>query len=166
LNFLRETISIFWLVGLAAAFVFAFFLFRKTKRGYRLGALTLTGIIFIASFAGGVSLFSTPFPDQIHELHSQNFPPRFDSARWMNPTEGFLFGEIVECGDTLLILNAIDNSIWSIDILRARISKMVELRVGERVRVIGLKLDGNNFTAEFIRPGELRRFKLPRFIGQ
>lgn len=163
-KFFRETISVFWLVGLVAAFIFAFFLFRKTRRGYRFGALALAGILLVASFAGGASLLSTPFPGQFREIHSKNFPPHFESKNWMNPDAGFIFGEIIELGETILILDSVDDSIWSVNFSAAKIAPRVELRLGERVRAVGARVDDENFTAEFIQPGEPRRSEMPRFL--
>jgi len=163
-HFLSETIPIFWFVGLIATFIFAFFLFRKTKRGYRFGALALTGILLISSFVGGVSLLSTPFPGKIRELRFEKFPPPFNSADWMNPEDGFLFGEIIEVGVTVLILDSVDESIWNVDIAKAKIAPPVRLKIGERVRVIGSKLGENNFTAEFVQPDKPHNREMPRFL--
>lgn len=152
INFVFHTLPIFWLGAILAAFLFAFFLLRRTKHGYRFGVLAITGGIFIASTAGGISLLSTPLPPQLHALRVQNFPPHFEEHEWMDPEEGFLFGEIFGIEEKLLILNAIDESVWSVDVSSAKIPSQLELVVGEKIRAVGTKLDDENFAADFILP--------------
>ncbi len=157
INFLANAISVFLLAGIFATFVFAFFFFRKTKRGYRVGILVLAGMILVASAVGGISLFFTPLPLKFHEFRLQHFPPRFDSQKWMNPSEGFLFGEILEIGEKILILNALDNSVWEVDISEARIPPFLELKEKLKVRVIGEQIRDGEFRADFVKPGNPAR---------
>ncbi|MBU1089709.1 hypothetical protein KKF38_02870 [Patescibacteria group bacterium] len=152
INFLANAISIFWLAGIIAAFVFAFFLLRKTKRGYRIGILTLASVILIASATGGISLLFTPLPPKFRELRMQHFPPRFDEREWQNSAEGFLFGEIVEVKEKMFLLNALDHSIWEVDISKAQIPPFLELKEKLKVRVIGEQIRDGEFRADFVKP--------------
>jgi len=157
-NFIFHTIPFLWLLGIISAFAFAYFLFRKTRRGYRFGILTISGAIFIVSGICGIALFSTPLPPKFREFRMQHFQSDFDSQKWMNPSEGFLFGEILEAETEgeFFILNAIDNSVWEVDISIARIPRFLELRKGEDVRVIGEQIREGKFKADFVKSGNLR----------
>ncbi len=163
INFITHTLPIFWLATILAASAFAYFLFRHTKHGYRFGVLAVAGGIFVASIAGGISLLATPLPPQLHALRVQNFPPHFDESEWMDPEEGFLFGEVFSIEEKLLILNALDNSVWNVDIATAKIPPEFTITVGEKIRAIGTKTDDTNFTADFILPENPRQLERARF---
>ncbi|MCK5472146.1 hypothetical protein KAI54_03085 [Candidatus Gracilibacteria bacterium] len=157
INFLANAISVFLLAGIFAASVFTFFFFRKTKRGYRVGILALAGMILVMSAVGGISLLSTPLPLKFHEIRLQHFPPHLDPQKWMNPSEGFLFGEILEIGEKILILNAFDNLMWEVDVSDARIPPFLELKEELKVRVIGEQIRDGEFRADFVKSGNPRR---------
>lgn len=163
-HFLLQAIPFLWLLGLMAAFAFAYFLLRKTKRGYRFGMLAISGGIFVVSSVFGVALLSTPLPPKLREVRMEHFPPRFEQQRWMNPEQGFLFGEILSVDDQLFLLNAIDESVWEVDISEARIPPHLELDESLRVRVIGEDLGENTFLAEFVKEGDLREMKLKKMF--
>ncbi len=153
INFVARTLPIFWFAAIVACVALAFFLFRKTKRGYRFGMIALAGVIFVASVAGGLSLLSTPLPPKFLDLRDQHFPPKSEIQKWQNPAEGFLFGEIVELREnSILLLDAIDGSKWEVDFATAKIPNFLELKIGDKIRAIGKKIDEREFAAEFIRP--------------
>lgn len=159
IQFLLHTLPLLWLLGLAAAATFTFFLLRKTKRGYRFGVLAVSGAIFVVSGIFGVALLSTSLPPKFHELRVKNFPPRFDQQEWQKPADGFLFGEILAIQEKILMLDALDDSIWEIDFAKAKIQPRLELSVGEKIRVIGAKLEDKKFTADFLlaeKPPKIR----------
>lgn len=158
-NFVAHTLPIFWLVAILAAGAFTFFLFRKTKCGYRFGVLAIVGSILVASVAGGFSLLSTSLPPKFHDFKMQNFPPRFDEREWQNPSEGFLFGTILEIEKKILLLDSLDEKVWEVDISVAKIPPEFEFEVGDKIRAIGRKIDESNllagrqeFAAELILP--------------
>jgi len=151
-NFLFHTIPFLWLFGIASAFTFTFFLLRKTKHGYRFGILAISGTILIVSSIAGVALLSTPLPPKFREFRMQNFPPSFEASEWNNPSEGFLFGEILEVGEKILILNAFDESIWEVDVSEARIPPLLKLKEKLKVRVIGKQIRDGKFRADFVKP--------------
>jgi hypothetical protein len=162
-NFLFHAIPFLWLFGIASTFAFAFFLLRKTKKGYKFGILAISGVIFIASGVCGVALLSTPLPPKFREFRMHNFPPAFEAGEWNNPEEGLLFGEIVELGEKILILDAFDESVWEVDISEAKIPPQFELIVGMKIRAIGEKISEGKFEAEFIkseRPLKVREMHL------
>jgi hypothetical protein len=152
-NFLFHAIPFLWLLGVTSAFALAFFLLRQTKRGYKYGILAISGVIFIASGICGVALLSTTLPPKFREFRMEHLPPNFDSQRWMNPSEGFLFGEILVIEDKLFLLDALDNSVWEVDITEARIPPRLNLTEGMKVRVIGEDLGENKFSADFVKSG-------------
>lgn len=156
INFLVNAISVFWLAGIFATGIFAFFFFRKTKRGYRIGILALTSVILVASVIGGISLLFTPLPPKFHEFRMQRFPPHFDSQKWMNSSKGFLFGKIIEIDEQILILNSLDNSMWKVDISAARIPPFLELKEELKIRVIGEQIRDGEFRADFVKSGNPR----------
>ncbi|MFH1375408.1 MAG: hypothetical protein ABIH35_01925 [Patescibacteria group bacterium] len=156
-HFLRHALPLLWLVGITAAFIFAFALLRKTKRGYRYGTLVIAGVTLLTSVIGGLALLRTPLPRQILDFRMEHFPREFIKTEWMNPEEGLIFGEIIETGETILILNALDSSLWEVDISEALTPPFLELELGVDVRVIGEKIGEGKFKAEFVRPGDPRK---------
>ncbi|MCF7836448.1 hypothetical protein K9N08_00785 [Candidatus Gracilibacteria bacterium] len=152
-RFLASTISIFWLVGILAAGALAFLFLRKTRRGYRLGGLALSGVIFVASLVGGISLLSSSLPGKFLEFRDQHFPPKFESQKWQNPAAGFLFGKIIAIHEnSILLLDSLDGSTWEVEFAAAEIPDFLELKIGEKVRAIGEKIATEKFRAEFILP--------------
>lgn len=154
LHFLRHALPLLWLGGVTAAFIFAFALLRKTKRGYRYGVLVIAGVILLASVVGGLALLRTPLPRQMLNFQMKHFPSKFIEAEWMNPEKGLLFGELVEAGETILILDALDNSTWQVNVSEARIPPFLELTRGNKIRAIGGQTGMREFWAKFIKSGE------------
>ena len=153
LGFIRQAISITWLIGIVAVVALAFVFFRKTKRGYRYGVFALAGIILTASLVLGASLIPTKIPEQMRDLRMQHLPERFNEERWLNPKEGFLIGEIIEIEDKLFILSALDQKVWEVGIEQAVIPPRLKLKVEELVRVVGKQTGEDTFQAEFVKPG-------------
>ena len=157
LYFISQLLPLLWLLGIVSAFIFAFFIFRRTKHGYRYSILAASGIIFIFSSIAGVVLLSTPLPPKFREFRMQHFQQGFDSHKWMNPAKGFLFGEILVIKPQLFILNAVDDSLWEVDISEAHIPLCLHLVPKIRVRVIGKDLGENKFLADFVKDGKVNR---------
>ncbi|MFH0776472.1 MAG: hypothetical protein V1936_02565 [Patescibacteria group bacterium] len=151
-NFLWHALPFFWLVSLLAACVFAYFLFRQTKSGYRFGLFAIVGSIGLVSLIGGVSLLATSLPPKFLDFRMHNFPPPFDEAEWQNPEEGFLLGEILQIGDKVLILNSRDQSVWEVGISQAKLPPLFELQVGMNIRAVGTQTSEKKFEADFIFP--------------
>jgi len=151
-NFLMHAVPFLWLFGIASAFAIAFFLLRQTKKGYRYGILAISGIIFVASVICAVSFLATPLPPKFQAFRLQNFPPDFDAHEWQDPEDGFLFGEIRALEEKALLLDALDDGTWRVDISTAKIPPQFEFVIGKKIRVIGEKTEDQDFKAEFIRP--------------
>jgi hypothetical protein len=154
LCFALHVLPLLWLFGIASAFVFAFFIIRKTKHGYRHGVLALSGAILVVSSVAGVVLLSTPLPPKFRQFRMNHFIENFDAREWMNPEEGFLFGEILEVKDKFFVLNSVDNSVWEVDVSEAKIPLRLQLTQGIKVRVIGKNLGDNKFSADFVKAGD------------
>jgi hypothetical protein len=157
-NFLLHTFSWVWLFGIAAAVAAAYVVLRKTKRGYRYGILALSGVILVMSFAFGAALLGTPAPEKARDLRLELHKPMAEKL-WQNPEKGLLVGVIVEFKGKLIILSAIDQSHWEVDVSSAHIAPMLKLREGEEIKVIGRSEKEGEFRAEFVYPAKPPRVK-------
>lgn len=161
-SFLIQTFSWVWLAGIAAAVASAYVLMRKTKRGYRYGVLALAGVVFVASLTIGGALIFTPIPDAAQDLRWQRFHLPPPDELWQAPKAGLLLGEIIEAHEKLIIVNAIDQSRWEVDIAKAKIPPMLELKLGLRIRALGKDQGENQFLADFVLPADPRT--MPKFM--
>jgi hypothetical protein len=157
-RFIQEAISLISLVGIFAAFVIGFVFFRHTKRGYRYGVFMVGGVILVASLVLAFSLIPTEIPEKLRDFRENQLGIQpFDETPWKNPEAGFLIGTIQQSEDTLLILNALDNTIWQVGIGDADIAPMVKLQVGEEIRALGEKTGKDTFEADVILPRQPMR---------
>ena len=76
-------------------------------------------------------------------------------AQWMQPAKGFLAGTIISVAQNKLEIKDLNNKIWNISIdEKTLIKSSANIAQEKKIKIIGEKLDENNFQAQEIRPWE------------
>ena len=157
LSFIFRTMPYFWFVFLAIFTILGDFYYRKTFLGYRHRTITIVGVyIFITMISGSV-LYVLGTGKVIEESLSQNVPVYrvfvFDrDGFWVNPSEGFLSGKIIEINNNLIKVIDINKNVWVVNLENSLIDTKAKIKIGENIKIIGDIDDSNNFSAEQIHP--------------
>ncbi len=155
---LRHLLHPFWLLFFLLFLLFASYGLHQTKNGYRFQTWKLIILNLFISLVIGVGGFlvgdGERFEKYIHDrapffkMHEEN-----QRLLWSAPDQGRLGGEIIEIQDEkLLILNAFDESIWTVDYQNSEQRKKFTPEVGYLVRIVGKSSGENTFIAEIMKP--------------
>jgi len=162
------SVPYFWFILVALFLVFAWMNIRKTRTGYKydfikigilnvLASLILGGIFFFLGIGNrieGVFANNIPLYRQMHPFNNANA-----KDFWNRPEEGLLFGEVTTLNNNgnFIIRDFKDNSVWTIDCSSCLwIIKQENIKTGSTVKLIGKRMDGNNFQGFEVRKGNLR----------
>lgn len=113
-GFVREMVSWLWIGGIVLSFIGAFVFLRFTKRGYRYSFAWISLILFTVFVAGGSLFLPTPIPAELMNWQDKKLPRKIDVARFHNPQEGRLMGEILSEVDNTIFLEAVDHQVWEL----------------------------------------------------
>lgn len=151
-----------WLVVAVIALVGAYFYFKKTPRGYRHKLIKIIGILVAVVVVVGAVGYLLKFPEFIEEEIQESSLHRYLNydkyALWDRPDEGFLAGEIIEVvSEGEFLLKDFNDKQWKVGVSKAVIiDKPVQLKVGEKIKILGEMEDGN-FEVEEIREWKAER---------
>lgn len=158
LEFALATLPYFWMICLAGFILAARYNFLHTKKGYRrhLYLIIIGGVA--ASMVFGACLHGIGVGQLIDDVLSEN-TPFYNSLinkrkmTWMWPEKGLLAGVVIS-GDNYqrFWIRDFNNKHWNIDGEGAVKMRRVEIKKDSKVRIIGEKLNGNNFKAHKIAP--------------
>jgi len=157
-QFIAHTIPYFWIVILLGVILAADYNFKHTKSGYRYHIFNiLAGIIAISFIIGGI-IYITGFSDDLEEMAAQQVPyyNKLVGHRyqfWNQPERGLL------AGDVILVISPYEFNLvditeheWTVMGDQLQVRRMPPLTIGDRIKVIGDKIDENIFQALEIRP--------------
>ena len=157
--YILSILPYFWIILIVISLIAAFFELRKTETGYRYSwskilSITLGGIvifgIFISFFGFGGKLNAKlareiPFYGQ-HMIVTKE-------SQWMQPSKGFLAGTIISSSENKLEINDLSGKNWNINIdEKTLIRPSADISPEEMIKLIGKKVNEDNFKAEEIRP--------------
>lgn len=175
LEFALATLPYFWIVCLAGFILAARYNFLHTKKGYRrhLYLMIIGGVAL--SMALGACLHSIGAGQLIDDSLSEN-APFYNSlinkrkTMWARPEKGLLAGAVIY-GDSYqhFWIRDFGGKDWSIDGEGAVVMPRTVIEKNTKVRIIGKKLDGNNFEAHKIAPwtrGKIAPFLLKMKRGK
>lgn len=155
LKFTVISLPYFWIIFTALFGWLVYYNFKHTESGYRYRlSEIIMGIIIISIFLG-VVFFYIGLGDIINQKFSEKMPfyPRLMEHRsriWQRADNGLIIGIISKITpDDYLILNDFKNKKWKIDIKNA---KYPPLQIKMIIKIIGKKINNDNFEAEIIRP--------------
>lgn len=158
------SIPLLWVSLTTLSLMLGYINFRNTKRGYRFEfikvfLLNILSVVLLGSLlhlAGVSFIFNTLFEKNI-PFYTQVADSRY--AVWNRPQEGFLAGKIArieEEGENMLIIS-LDNEEYTVLYSEARIRPLVNIEVGEIIKVRGELVGKRSFKASDIMPWDGRR---------
>jgi hypothetical protein len=158
---LFKLVPYFWLLIAVLLFVFVYFDFRNTRKGYRYNGGVIIGVSLLIDFVLGLCAYFVRTPERADEMFRQM--PFYEDMHmgremmWNAPDVGVLAGVIIEIRDgKAIILEDVIEHVWDVNIENARIGKGPNekvLAVGDRIKAIGEVIAPGNFRAEEIRFG-------------
>jgi len=151
-KFTLLTLPYFWIICLGI-FTFLLYLnFKYTKNGYKHSFYNVVFGIILLSVVFGTLFYSVGLGQAIEDTFARKIPfyrthldPRIRT--WDQPEKGFLIGEIKELNDKGILIKNPKGKEWLIKNLPNK-----NLKRGEMLKVIGEKLDDENFKASDIKP--------------
>lgn len=149
----------FWLILIGAFLMLAFFDLRKTETGYRYSWLKISLVSIGGIFALGFVFFLIGLGGQFNNVLVKDIPYygkhmiMTKQSQWMQPSRGFLAGSLNTISNNKLEVTDLDGNKWNIILdEKTLIRPAVNMRQGERIKIIGIRKDVNNFQAIEIRP--------------
>jgi hypothetical protein len=147
----------FWIIFLVLFTVFALFLFRKTKTGYKFSTSLIIFITIIASVLLGIVFSFLGFGNYIDNILSDNLPFYRNISHmqtmWMNPDEGLLVGEIISVNsNNSFVIKDLNGKSWNITGNGISWRGQTTPNVGVSIKIIGSKTSDSSFEATEIRP--------------
>ncbi|MCK4635767.1 MAG: hypothetical protein KAT32_02795 [Candidatus Moranbacteria bacterium] len=162
------SIPYLWVIFFGTFAYFGLRVFRSTKRGYRQNFSLILLIIFLASFSFGSLLHIFGFSRRMHQSmvdrvpFYQNITPTME-GQWARPDMGMLGGQIIKTGkDFIVVQNFRSKKITVIYSKESIIGEDVKLEKGEKVRVVGKRVDEETFEAKIIQSWENDRSLSPQ----
>lgn len=157
IQFIFQTMPIYWLVVITILVFIAYYNFRHTSTGYRYKLFTIVFGSIIVSIVLGSIFYYIGLGQIIDKTFSENIPvyERFASPRrmmWVRPDDGRLAGRIVVVRGNDFDLVDFHNNYWLVETVFINES----LLNGETVRMIGKKTGENKFQAERVMPFDMR----------
>ncbi len=157
-TFLFFILPYFWLAFLLGFTGFAYFYFRRTRRGYRYPTIWLISGSILLSLVGGVIVYKVDLAERLETAFRNNIAfYRMIQERktriWVAPEKGLLAGEIIGIPNRNEIrLKDFKGNIWQIDVKNALWRGWLTASKGLKVKIIGQMEGQNSFTAREIRP--------------
>ena len=146
-----------WIILLIVFIIISIFGLKKTRKGYKFPVSRVVGGNVIFSILLGTLLFlggGARWLENAFEVNMSFYEGINDKKvkMWSKPDQGYLAGTIEHVYDTTFVIKDFDEASWEVVITNARIFELVELAVGEKVKIIGSLQQGNTFIADEVRP--------------
>ncbi|MEN8224480.1 MAG: hypothetical protein ABFS05_03885 [Bacteroidota bacterium] len=146
-----------WIISLIVFLLVSIFGLRKTRKGYKfsvqriiIGSAVLSILLGTVFFiGGGAKWLENAFAVNVSIYESVK---EKKARMWSAPEEGYLSGMIHNVSDSSIQLLDFNENTWTIDMMDAKISRMVSLEEGEKIKIIGNITEPYHFRAEEIRP--------------
>ena len=157
LEFVFLTLPYFWLVFLGSFILIAYYNFRHTKNGYKypLSKIFLSSLLI--NILLGTFLYNIGVGQTIDNMVARRatFYKEFINKRkhiWSRTDEGFLGGMVLAIEDEYIVIKDMDGNVWTIKHFDTTTPDFVRLEPGQAVRIIGQKIDSQNFEMHVILP--------------
>jgi len=153
-------LPIVWIVLLIVALLLAMYGIRHSRRGYKFTLARQLGFSVALSILLGTLFFITGGAQRLErafDVHLSIYESINEKKinLWMHPEEGRLAGRIEQVRNGMLQLTDFNGKSWRVEYDESTfIPPVVLLEIGEQVKLLGEKLNGNRFDAKEIRPWE------------
>lgn len=156
-NFVFKTLPYFWLLALLAFTILGEFYYRKTTFGHRHRYLFIIGIYFVSTTFFGTVFYLIGGAEPVEESLYNKAPVYRNiifnhQVFWSNPEEGLLTGDVIFVGDSEMQIMDPNGYVWIVNKENASNRGGIIPEIGQKIKVIGDKIDKNLFKAEEIRP--------------
>ena len=147
----------FWLLSLLLFIAFAYFIFSKTKKAYRLELPKIILFALFLSLALGSLLSLFNLGQKFDSLLAKDLPlyrrvAPMKTQVWTNSSAGRLSGTITQIiSPNSFELTDFSGNQWTIDIQKAIIRPSIDISLGREIKITGL-LQGDIFVANEIKP--------------
>ncbi|MBT4209380.1 MAG: hypothetical protein HOE19_00445 [Candidatus Komeilibacteria bacterium] len=157
LEFVFLTLPYFWLLFLGAFILIAYYYFRHTKKGYKFSLSKIFLVSLAINIFIGAFLYNAGVGQAIDGIVAQRVPfyKELINRRqhiWSRVDDGLLGGVVVGIEDEHLSLEDMEGNIWIIQHFNTTTPNFINLQIGDHVRMIGQKIDSQNFKMYRIMP--------------
>jgi len=150
----------FWIILLIGLTGIAYYVFRQTKKGYRytlpIIILVLAALILAIGLASHLSFRAGRFMEEeaMYGMPYYNMMTRPRQMIWFNPEKGFLIGTVYSpYANDEFDLSDINQNIWRVRCDdKCAMHALAEMKLNERIKIIGKQIDDFSFQAFEIRP--------------
>lgn len=144
----------FWLVLLFIFAVTVYYNYRHTKYGYRLKISVIVLIFLFLNLIFGGLAYGLDWGHKIEEVISKkiSFYTHLDtqSQIWSQTEKGLLAGKVMGFEKGQVILLDLQNKVWHLS--SHSNLQLINLQVGEKIKIIGSQTGSNEFLVQEIRP--------------
>ncbi len=154
-RFIFMSMPYVWLLILVGLIGVSYYAFRQTKNGYQYALPLIAVIIILLSIIFGWMSHRYLMSGRWIESGAQKHMPMYQmmtrprQAVWMNPEKGFLIGQVISSFvDNEFKLSDINRKVWLVSCDECLMPSGVKLNERDKVKIIGEKIDENNFIAE------------------
>jgi hypothetical protein len=156
-SFVLAFLPYFWFLIFFVLCFFVILNFKKTNKGYKYSSLIILFSIFFSSIIFGFVFYKIGFGNKINEIFIkneiyQNIIEKPKCSAWNNPEKGLLIGVINSTlNNNIFYLLDIDAVDWKIEATNLGDDEKVDIIIGKKIKIIGERIDHNNFRALEIR---------------
>ncbi|MFA6999597.1 MAG: hypothetical protein WC241_00600 [Candidatus Paceibacterota bacterium] len=156
ISFIFKTLPYFWFASFILFIILGEYYYRKTFFGYRHTILAVVGVYIVSTIAFG-SIFYVLRIGDILEQSLVDLSPTYRNIIlnkhevWTHPEDGLLSGKITKIGDGEIEIIDADHVTWVVDIANSMNRGQVDIKVGERVKIVGDVIEDNSFEADEMR---------------
>jgi len=157
LEFVFLTLPYFWLIFLGIFILIAYYNFQHTKKGYKFSLDKIFLASLVINILLGTFLYNIGLGQAIDDLVAKKAPfyKEIINRRqhiWSRVEEGFLGGIVLAIEAEYIIVQDIEGNTWTVSHFNTTTPDFVKLKIGQPVRIIGQKADGQNFIMRMIMP--------------
>lgn len=156
-GFIILTLPYFWLIFLGVFILSAYYNFRHTKKGYK---FPLSKIIFFSIFANifvGSFFYNMGIGQAIDNMVERELPfySKLINQRkgiWEHHDEGLLAGIVMEVSGNTAVIRDVEGDFWYVSDFSTSTPQIFRIKQGDMIRILGVKIDEENFQAEQVLP--------------
>jgi len=157
LSFIFTTLPYFWIVILILFALVVYYNFKHTKGGYKYKLSTVAIVSVLISLILGFLFYNIGLAkiidDAFTDIPIYERIMHYRQSMWMQTDKGLLGGVVVSITDkNNFVIKDLDNKIWYVNTDDTIVKERLEIKQGIRIKIIGERIDENNFKAFRIRP--------------